>query len=198
MCIRDRSELAGIAKRVVGDNQLVHANTALAIALKQVMSAAVLPDPQYNKGPPGHYKIDELCSWNGKLPDGRTVALEGHCISLTPAGKPRLHPEAIDKDTAASSKVSDWDTLNEGEASVDHDGADPINQSYNRRVMVMGQKITRNGSTPQWFHGSGLTPASACSKERSSNASSRVQNIRSWRFLMAATMGSVAVEMIRP
>ena len=74
------------------------------------------------------------------MPDGRTVALEGHCIALTPAGKPRLHPEALDKDTAASSKVSDWDTLNEGKASVDHDVADPIKQSYNRRVMLMGQK----------------------------------------------------------
>ena len=134
------AELAVIAKRVVGDNHLVHANTALAIALRQVMSAVLLPDPQYNKGSPGHYKIDELCSWSGKLPDGRTVALEGHCIALTPAGKPRLHPEALDKDTAASSKVSDWNTLNEGKASVDHDGADPIKQSYNRRVMLMGQK----------------------------------------------------------
>ena len=96
------AELAVIAKRVVGDNHLVHANAALAIALRQVMSAVLLPDPQYNKGSPGHYKIDELCSWSGKLPDGRTVALEGHCIALTPAGKPRPHPVARPQEICAA------------------------------------------------------------------------------------------------
>ena len=54
-----------------------------------LMGAVFMPEAPHDIISPGILEKDGFCSWDGKLPDGRSVVLENHRFILMPACKPR-------------------------------------------------------------------------------------------------------------
>ena len=80
-----------------------------------LMGAVFMPEAPHDIISPGILEKDGFCSWDGKLPDGRSVVLENHRFILMPACKPRQKTHTL-ASKEQSILVGEENTTNETKA----------------------------------------------------------------------------------